>query len=27
MAVDKIVVFSRGSWAYFTRGFGDEARE
>jgi GNAT superfamily N-acetyltransferase len=26
-AVDEIVVFSRGSWAYFTRGFGDEARE
>ena len=26
-AVDRIVVFSRGSWAYFTRGFSDEARE
>jgi len=26
-AIDEIVVFSRGPWAYFTRGFGDEAAE
>jgi GNAT superfamily N-acetyltransferase len=26
-AVDEIVVFSRGPWAYFTRGFGEETRE
>jgi GNAT acetyltransferase-like protein len=26
-AVDEIVVFSRGSWAYFTRGFGEEVRQ
>jgi GNAT superfamily N-acetyltransferase len=26
-AVDEIVVFSQGPWAYFTRGFGEETRE